>query len=211
MGRLVCGLSGPIELVPLFKLRNMKKLLFVFITLFFLQGVHSQSRFEIRDGDFLLDGKSIQLICGEMHYPRIPKEYWADRLKRARAMGLNTVSAYVFWNFHERTPGEFDFEGQADLAEFIRLAHQEALYVIPEYAEIEFDQIYSAFSLDINLGEKELPAWGKLEISPDGEEWQIVEYSRKEQKMPIKAIRFSNAGNKEQQVYLRKFMVKLKK
>ena len=43
-----------------------------------------------------------------MHYPRIPHEYWRDRLKRARAMGLNTVSAYVFWNFHERQPGEFD-------------------------------------------------------------------------------------------------------
>jgi beta-galactosidase len=45
-----------------------------------------------------------------MHYPRIPHEYWRDRLKRARAMGLNTVSAYVFWNFHERQPGEFDFD-----------------------------------------------------------------------------------------------------
>ncbi len=60
-----------------------------------------------------------------MHYPRIPHEYWRDRLKRARAMGLNTVSAYVFWNFHERQPGEFDFSGQADIAEFIRTAQEE--------------------------------------------------------------------------------------
>lgn len=87
-------------------------------------------KFEIRDGKFLLNNEKIQLICGEMHYPRIPKEYWRDRLKRAKAMGLNTVSTYVFWNFHEREPGVFDFEGQADLAEFIRLADEEGLYVI---------------------------------------------------------------------------------
>ncbi len=89
-----------------------------------------KERFEIKEGRFLLDEEPIQLICGEMHYPRIPKEYWRDRLKRAKAMGLNTVSAYVFWNFHERQQGQFDFEGQADLAHFIRLAQEEELYVI---------------------------------------------------------------------------------
>ena len=55
----------------------------------------------IGNGTFTIEEKDIQLICGEMHYPRIPHEYWRDRLKRARAMGLNTVSAYVFWNSRE--------------------------------------------------------------------------------------------------------------
>lgn len=85
---------------------------------------------KIENGTFNINGKNVQLICGEMHYPRIPREYWRDRLHRARAMGLNTVSAYVFWNFHERQPGEFDFSGQADIAEFIRTAQEEGLYVI---------------------------------------------------------------------------------
>lgn len=114
----------------------MKKLFCLLTVLFFTQNIFftqdacAGSRFEIRDGAFWVDGKSVQLICGEMHYPRVPKEYWQDRLKRAKAMGLNTISTYVFWNFHERRPGEFDFEGQADLAEFLRLAHEEGLYVI---------------------------------------------------------------------------------
>lgn len=86
--------------------------------------------FEIRDGQFYLENETIQLICGEMHYPRIPQEYWRDRLQRAKAMGLNTVSAYVFWNYHERQPGVFDFDGQADLAKFVTMAHEEGLYVI---------------------------------------------------------------------------------
>src|ERR1700756_5751239 len=51
------------------------------------------------DGDhFALDGKPFQIISGEMHYARIPREYWRDRLRKARAMGLNTISTYVFWN-----------------------------------------------------------------------------------------------------------------
>lgn len=87
---------------------------------------------EPQDGQrhFQIDGKPIQLVCGEMHYNRIPREYWRDRMKRARAMGLNTVSAYVFWSFHERKPGEFTFSGQADIREFVKIAGEEGLLVV---------------------------------------------------------------------------------
>lgn len=89
-----------------------------------------QAQVNLDHGTFSINGKNVQLICGEMHYPRIPREYWRDRMRRARAMGLNTLSAYVFWNFHERTPGVFDFSGQADIAAFVRTAQEEGLYVI---------------------------------------------------------------------------------
>jgi len=79
---------------------------------------------------FLLDGKPFQIISGEMHYPRIPREYWHDRLKMAHAMGLNTISTYVFWNLHEAKPGVYDFSGQLDVAAFVRAAQEEGLYVI---------------------------------------------------------------------------------
>ncbi len=81
-------------------------------------------------GEFLLDGKPFQIISGEMHYPRVPREYWRDRLRKARAMGLNTVSTYVFWNLHEPAPGRYDFSGQQDVATFIRTAAEEGLHVI---------------------------------------------------------------------------------
>jgi len=80
--------------------------------------------------DFLLDGKPFQIISGEMHYARIAREYWRDRLKKARAMGLNSITTYVFWNLHEPQPGVFDFSGQNDVAAFVRLAQEEGLYVI---------------------------------------------------------------------------------
>jgi beta-galactosidase len=86
--------------------------------------------FGIQGNHFVLDGKPFQIISGEMHYARIPREYWRDRLKKARAMGFNTVSTYVFWNAHESHPGVFDFSGSLDVAEFIRTAQEEGLYVI---------------------------------------------------------------------------------
>lgn len=79
---------------------------------------------------FELDGKPFQIISGAIHYPRVPRAYWRDRLRKARAMGLNTVETYVFWNVHETAPGQYDFSGQNDVAEFIREAQQEGLFVI---------------------------------------------------------------------------------
>ena len=86
--------------------------------------------FTVTDGRFALDGKPFQVISGEMHYPRIPREYWRARLKLAKAMGLNAVTLYTFWNVHESVPGTYDFSGQNDVAEFVREAQQEGLYVI---------------------------------------------------------------------------------
>jgi beta-galactosidase len=91
---------------------------------------HAASTFAVGDSDFLLDGKPFQIKAGEMHPGRIPRQYWAARLKMAHAMGLNTVSIYVFWNQHEPRRGQFHFSGDADVARFVRLAQAEGLWVI---------------------------------------------------------------------------------
>lgn len=94
------------------------------------RSVAGHRTFTVSGQHFLMDGKPYQIISGEMHYPRIPRPYWRDRFREARAMGLNTISTYVFWNLHEPEPGHFDFSGQNDIAEFIREAQQEGLNVI---------------------------------------------------------------------------------
>lgn len=86
--------------------------------------------FAVQDGQFVLDGKPFQIISGEIHYPRVPRAYWHDRFLKARAMGLNTITTYVFWNVHEPRPGVYDFSGDYDVAEFVREAQQDGLYVI---------------------------------------------------------------------------------
>ena len=79
---------------------------------------------------FLLDGEPFLIISGEMHYPRVPRLYWRDRMRKLRALGLNTLCTYVFWNLHEPEPGVFDFTGSLDVAAYIRAAQEEGLWVI---------------------------------------------------------------------------------
>ena len=94
------------------------------------QAAEPTHTFAIGTNDFLLDGQRLQIRCGEIHAARVPKEYWRHRLQMAKAMGLNTVCAYLFWNLHEPRPGEFVWTGQADMAEFCRVAQAEGLWVI---------------------------------------------------------------------------------
>lgn len=86
--------------------------------------------FAIENGFFLYDGKSIQVHSGEMHFSRVPEAYWRHRLKMLKAMGLNTVATYVFWNYQETAPGVWNFSGNHDLAKFIKTAGEEGLFVI---------------------------------------------------------------------------------
>lgn len=87
-------------------------------------------RFEIGTDAFLLDGKPFEIRCGEVHAARVPREYWHHRLRLVKAMGLNAVCAYLFWNVHEPHPGEFNWSGDADIAAFCRAAQEEGLWVV---------------------------------------------------------------------------------
>lgn len=86
--------------------------------------------FTVDDKTFLLNGKPFVVKAAELHYPRIPRPYWEHRIKMCKALGMNTVCLYVFWNIHEQQEGKFDFTGNNDVAEFCRLAQRNGLYVI---------------------------------------------------------------------------------
>lgn len=81
--------------------------------------------------EFMLNGKPFQIRGAEIHPQRIPREYWQHRIRTARAMGLNTIAFYVFWNDHEQPDGSFDFKtGNRDIAAFLRLCQQEGMWVL---------------------------------------------------------------------------------
>lgn len=86
--------------------------------------------FTIGEHDFLLDGEPVHIRCGELHFARMPRESWKHRLQLCKAMGLNAVCAYLFWNFHEWEEGRYDWSDQADAAEFCRQAHELGLWVL---------------------------------------------------------------------------------
>ena len=86
--------------------------------------------FAAGDKTFVLNGKPFVVKAAELHYPRIPRPYWEHRIRMCRALGMNTICLYVFWNIHEQREGQFDFTGQNDIAEFCRLAQKNGMYVI---------------------------------------------------------------------------------
>lgn len=86
--------------------------------------------FAIGDTDFLLDGAPHQVISGAMHYFRVHPDQWADRIHKARLMGLNTIETYVAWNAHSPSEHEFITEGQLDLARFLDLIAAEGMHAI---------------------------------------------------------------------------------
>ncbi|KTG39465.1 hypothetical protein cypCar_00020012 [Cyprinus carpio] len=85
---------------------------------------------DYKNNCFQKDGKPFQYISGSIHYSRIPREYWKDRLLKMYMTGLNAIQVYVPWNFHETVQGVFNFAGDRDLEYFLNLANQTGLLVI---------------------------------------------------------------------------------
>jgi beta-galactosidase len=107
-------------------------LLFLILLGSFAGKTQSQTHsFKLGKSDFILDGKPFQMISGEIHPARIPAEYWRHRIQMAKAMGCNTIAAYVFWNYHETEPGVFDFQtGNHNIAQFIRIVQDEGMWLM---------------------------------------------------------------------------------
>ena len=110
----------------------MKKLLTLLLAMLLLAGCagNKPGTFEAGKNTFLLNGKPFIVKAAEVHYPRIPREYWEHRIEMCKALGMNTLCLYVFWNLHEETPGNYDFTGNKDIAAFCKLAQKHGMYVI---------------------------------------------------------------------------------
>ena len=107
------------------KVKLLITLIFAVLPLFMYAG-----DFTVGNKTFLLNGEPFVVKAAEVHYPRIPQAYWDHRIKMCKALGMNTLCIYVFWNIHEQREGQFDFTGNNDVAEFCRLAQKNGMYVI---------------------------------------------------------------------------------
>ena len=109
----------------------MKKVrLLLTVLLLMMTTLVKAGHFTVGDKSFLLNGEPFVVKAAEIHYPRIPQPYWEHRIKMCKALGMNTVCIYVFWNIHEQREGQFDFTGNNDVAAFCRLAQKNGMYVI---------------------------------------------------------------------------------
>ena len=88
------------------------------------------TRLEVVGDGFRLGGQPFRLVGGAIHYPRVPRAYWRDRLAKLVDFGANAVETYGFWNAHEPYPGQFRFDGNLDVAAFVELAGSMGLHVV---------------------------------------------------------------------------------
>ncbi|HEX4091562.1 MAG TPA: beta-galactosidase family protein [Trebonia sp.] len=87
-------------------------------------------KFIVGERDFLLDGEPLRILSGALHYFRVHPGHWADRIRKARQMGLNTIETYVAWNAHAPGPEEFRLDGGLDLGRFLDLVAAEGMFAI---------------------------------------------------------------------------------
>ncbi|XP_063527713.1 beta-galactosidase-1-like protein 2 isoform X3 [Pongo pygmaeus] len=91
---------------------------------------HRQLGLQAKGWNFMLEDSTFWIFGGSIHYFRVPREYWRDRLLKMKACGLNTLTTYVPWNLHEPERGKFDFSGNLDLEAFVLMAAEIGLWVI---------------------------------------------------------------------------------
>lgn len=86
--------------------------------------------FAVVGNQFQLDGQPFQVLSGAVHYFRVPRAYWRDRIHKAHQMGLNTIETYVPWNLHEPRRGEWIDTDMLDLAGFLDAVADEGMKAI---------------------------------------------------------------------------------
>lgn len=105
---------------------------------------------------FYLNGNPFTVRAGAIHYFRVPRAYWYDRLLKLKECGFNTVETYVPWNYCEEQEGEFDFSDEKDIAAFLRTAQQLGIYAVLRpgpfiCAEWEAGGLPSYLAADVNM------------------------------------------------------------
>ena len=93
-----------------------KILLFLLLMSWPMYAVTPKETFEVGKRTFLLNGNPFVVKAAELHYARIPEPYWEHRILMCKALGMNTICLYMFWNYHEQQEGKFDFSGEKNVA-----------------------------------------------------------------------------------------------
>lgn len=73
----------------------------------------------VTDRALLHDGAPVVPVSGEIHFSRLPRERWDERLRQMRASGVTLASAYVLWLHHSPERGVAHFDGARDVGAFI--------------------------------------------------------------------------------------------
>ena len=90
----------------------------------------AQDAIHWKDGYFVINGKPTFISSGSIHYARVPRELWRDRIWRLKMMGFNAVQSYIFWNASEPKEGQWDFSDNNDLDAWLSLLKDMNMYAL---------------------------------------------------------------------------------
>ncbi|KAH6811906.1 beta-galactosidase 3, partial [Perilla frutescens var. frutescens] len=93
----------------------------------FLQFAHCTVTYDRKA--LAINGRRRILFSGSIHYPRSSPDMWEGLIQKAKDGGLDAIDTYVFWNLHEPSPGNYNFEGRNDLVGFVKLVQKAGLYL----------------------------------------------------------------------------------
>ncbi|KAK8707923.1 hypothetical protein V6N13_058974 [Hibiscus sabdariffa] len=108
---------------------SVSKLLVLFFTVLFVSSKLINCSITYDKKSILINGQRRILISGSIHYPRSTPDMWESLVQKAKDGGLDVIDTYVFWNGHEPSPGNYNFEGRYDLVRFIKTVQKMGLYV----------------------------------------------------------------------------------
>ena len=90
----------------------------------------NDSKVQFGNRQISIDGEKFRLLAGTMHYFRVPRAAWRDRMEKAKELGLNAIETYLCWNLHERREGVFNFSDNLDFEAYCRLAQELGLKIV---------------------------------------------------------------------------------
>ncbi|KAF1872042.1 hypothetical protein Lal_00012263 [Lupinus albus] len=133
---------------------SVSKVLFAFCLALYLSSKLINSSVTYDRKAIIINGQRRILFSGSIHYPRSTPDMWEDLIQKGKEGGLDVIETYVFWNVHEPSQGNYNFEGRYDLVRFIKTIQNAGLYAhlrIGPYFRILGSFLFSLYISDKDL------------------------------------------------------------
>ena len=99
-------------------------------------------KFEVNSRGFIIGGKHVLPVMGEIHYARVPEQEWRREIQKMRAGGITILSTYVFWIHHEEEEGHWNWEGNKNLRKFVEICQEEHMPVVLRIGPFCHGEVY---------------------------------------------------------------------
>lgn len=99
-------------------------------------------KFEVDSHGFIVGGKRVLPVMGEIHYSRVPEREWRREIQKMRAGGISIISTYVFWIHHEEEEGKWDWSGNRNLRKFVEICREERMPVVLRIGPFCHGEVY---------------------------------------------------------------------